>query len=73
MEEARFSYRGVKTRILGFVLMVLGVLDSLLTLRGGMPAYEYLLLILLGAGVFGIGAVQGSRRSPVDAEESRAK
>lgn len=69
MEETKFSNRGVKTRILGFVLMVLGVLDSLLTLRGGMPAYEYLLLILLGAGVFAIGAVRGARQQPTGAEE----
>lgn len=69
MEEAGYNNRGVKTRILGFILMVLGVLDSLLTLRGGIPAYEYLLLILLGAGVFSIGAIRGSRRSPVDAGE----
>lgn len=61
MEETGYGGRGVKTRLLGFVLMVLGVLDSLLTLRGGIPAYEYLLLILLGAGVFAIGAVRGGR------------
>jgi len=64
MEEAGYSNRGVKTRILGFVLMVLGVLDSLLTLRGGIPAYEYLLLILLGAGVFAIGSVRGGQKPP---------
>jgi len=49
VEEAEFSTRGVKTRLLGFILMLLGVLDSLLTLRGGVPAYEFLLLIVLGA------------------------
>lgn len=54
----------MKTRLLGFVLMVLGVLDSLLTLRGGMPAYEYLFLILLGAGVFAVGAIRGARQLP---------
>jgi hypothetical protein len=68
MDETGHSIRGVKTRILGFVLMVLGVLDSLLTLRGGIPAYEYLLLILLGACVFAIGAVRGARQ-PAGAEE----
>ena len=60
--EAEFSNRGVKTKLLGFILMVLGVLDSLLTLRGGVPAYEFLMLIALGAVVFAIGAVRGGRR-----------
>ncbi len=63
MEEIEYGRRGVKTKLLGFILMVLGVLDSLLTLRGGVPAYEFLLLILLGACVFAIGAVRGRRRA----------
>ena len=62
--EAEYNRRGVKTKLLGFALMVLGFLDSLLSLRGGMPAYEYLLLILMGACVFAIGAVRGGRRTP---------
>jgi len=62
MEADEYSRRGVKTKLLGFILMVLGVLDSLLTLRGGVPAYEFLLLILFGACVFAIGAVRGGRR-----------
>jgi hypothetical protein len=69
-EEAQpggFSSRGVKTRILGFIIMVLGVLDSLLTLRGGVPAYEFLLLIVFGAAVFAIGAVRGMKK-PADAQ-----
>ena len=69
MEETGRGRRGVKTRLLGFVLMILGVLDSLLTLRGGVAAYEYLLLILLGAGVFAIGAVRGGRQSSAEAGE----
>lgn len=62
MESDEYCRRGVKTKLLGFILMVLGVLDSLLTLRGGVPAYEFLLLILFGACVFAIGAVRGGRR-----------
>ena len=62
VEESEFGRPGVKTKLIGFVLMVLGVLDSLLTLRGGMPNYEFLLLILFGAGIFAIGAVRGGRR-----------
>ena len=61
--------RGVKTKLLGFILMTLGVLDSLLTLRGGVPAYEFLALILLGACVFAIGAVRGSRQSSSEPDE----
>ncbi len=63
MVEAEFSNKGVKTRLLGFILMLLGVLDSLLTLRGGVPAYEFLMLIVLGAVVFAIGAVRGGQKS----------
>lgn len=63
IQVAEFNNRGVKTRLLGFILMLLGVLDSLLTLRGGVPAYEFLLLIVLGAVVFAIGAVRGGQRS----------
>lgn len=69
VEETGYGRRGVKTRLLGFILMVLGVLDSLLTLRGGIPAYEFLLLILLGACVFAIGAVRGGRRPFTEADE----
>ncbi|MFZ2525485.1 MAG: hypothetical protein WAW87_09240 [Candidatus Ferrigenium altingense] len=69
VEEAGYGRRGVKTKLLGFILMVLGVLDSLLTLRGGIPAYEFLLLILLGACVFAIGAVRGGRRPFTEADE----
>jgi hypothetical protein len=61
--EAGYSGRGVKTRILGFIIMVLGVLDSLLTLRGGVPAYEFLLLIVFGAVVFAIGTVRGAQKA----------
>lgn len=69
MEETGYVRRGVKTKILGFVLMVLGVLNSLLTLRGGIPAYEHLVLILLGAFVFAIGAVRGGRRPSAEAAD----
>lgn len=67
--EAEHCKRGVKTRLLGFILMVLGVLDSLLTLRGGVPAYEFLLLIFAGACVFAIGAVRGAQQSSSEVNE----
>jgi len=53
--------RGVKTRLIGVVMIILGVLNSLLTLRGGLPSEEYLILIAVGATVFAIGAVRSRR------------
>jgi len=67
--EAEYGKRGVKTKLLGFILMVLGVLDSLLTLRGGVPAYEFLLLIFVGVCVFAIGAVRGTQQSSSEVNE----
>lgn len=49
---------GVILKLMGAILMMLGTLDSLLTLRGGIPAYEFLLLIAIGAAVFAVGAVR---------------
>lgn len=54
--------RGVIIKLLGAIMMMLGLLDSVLTLRGGVPAYEFLLLFFLGAGVFAIGAVKAGER-----------
>ncbi len=59
--EAEYGKRGVKTKLFGFILIVLGVLDSLLTLRGGIPAYKFLFLIFVGVCVFAIGAVRGAK------------
>jgi len=66
--ESEYVMRGVKTKIFGFIIIVLGLLNSLLTLRGGVPAYEFLLLIVFGAVVFAIGAVRGGRQAPVAQE-----
>jgi len=60
--------RGVKTRLIGVVLIALGILDSLLTLRAGMPSEEYMALITVGVVVFAIGAVR-SRRQSVSGED----
>jgi len=67
--ETEYSKRGVKTKLLGFILIILGVLDSLLTLRAGVPAYEFLLLILVGVCVFVIGAVRGAQQSSSEVNE----
>jgi len=69
-EEAEYGRRGTKTKLFGFIMMTLGVLDSLLTLRGGVPAYEYLLLIFAGACVFAVGAIRGVRQSAVKETEA---
>lgn len=67
--EPEFGRRGVITKLLGFIMMVLGFLDCMLTLRGGVPAYEFLLLMVAGACVFAIGAVRGGQRAPEKAAE----
>jgi len=55
--------RGVKTRIIGVVMIILGVLNSLLTLRGGLPSEKFMILIAAGAAIFAIGAVRSRRDS----------
>lgn len=62
-EDMPHERRGVKTRLIGVAMIILGVLNSLLTLRGGLPSEEYLILIAVGAAVFGIGAVRSRRDS----------
>lgn len=62
-ETGRYERRGVKTRLIGVVLIILGFLDSLLTLRGGMPSEKYLILIAIGVAIFAIGAVRSRRDS----------
>lgn len=62
-EDMPHERRGVKTRLIGVVMIILGVLNSLLTLRGGLPSEEYLILIAAGATVFAIGAVRSRRDS----------
>lgn len=58
---------GVIIKLFGAILMMLGLLDSLLSLRGGLPATEFLLLFFFGAAMFAAGAIRanatGRRRS----------
>lgn len=61
MNTAR-NPRGVIIKLLGAIMMMLGLLDCVLTLRGGVPAYEFLLLVFFGAGVFAIGVVRAGNR-----------
>jgi hypothetical protein len=60
-EEVRDERGGVKCRLIGVVLIALGFLDSLLTLRGGFPNEIYLILIAAGMAIFAIGAVFSRR------------
>ena len=60
------SPRGVIIKLLGAIMMMLGLLDCVLTLRGGVPAYEFLLLVFLGAGVFAVGVVRAGDRRAVE-------
>lgn len=62
-EDQPHERRGVKTRLIGVAIIILGVLNSLLTLRGGLPSEEYLIVIAVGAAVFAIGAVRSRRDS----------
>jgi hypothetical protein len=62
-EDMPHERRGVKTRLIGVAMIILGVLNSLLTLRGGLPSEEYLVLIAVGAAIFAIGAVRSRRDS----------
>lgn len=68
--NAEYGKCGVKTKLLGFILMVLGALDSLLTLRAGIPDYRFLLLIFVGACVFAIGAIRSSRKPAAQVTET---
>lgn len=62
-EEFYRERRGVKSRLVGVVLIALGVLDSLLTLRGGLPSEKYMVLIAVGVVIFAIGAMRSRRDS----------
>ena len=51
--------KGVKTKLFGFTLVLLGVLDSLLFLRGGKALGDiHMVLIGLGLLIWLIGAVR---------------
>jgi len=58
--EASPARKGTIAKLFGAILIMLGVLDSLLTLRGGVPAYEFLMLVFAGAAVFAFGAIRGA-------------
>ncbi|MFQ5756616.1 MAG: hypothetical protein ACE5H7_11075 [Acidiferrobacterales bacterium] len=57
------SKKGVKTKLFGVILIFLGVLDSMLSWRGGFRLSDfYVLLVASGIFLFIIGAIrQGSK------------
>lgn len=61
-EEAladRLPIKGVKTKLIGFTLVLLGVLDALLLLRGGKGLSGiYVALIGLGLSIWIIGTIR---------------
>ena len=58
------SNRGVVTRLLGVILIILGVLDSMLAWRGGFAISDvYILLVATGIFVYFIGALQRGSKS----------
>jgi predicted membrane channel-forming protein YqfA (hemolysin III family) len=61
--ESNQSKKGVKTKLFGVVLIVLGTLDSMLSWRGGFAVSDlYVVLIACGVLLYAIGAIRhGSR------------
>ena len=56
--------KGVKTKLFGMVLIFLGLMDSMLSWRGGFAASEfYLLLITSGILLYVVGQIRSGRRT----------
>ena len=56
--------KGVKTKLFGVLLVILGAMDSMLSWRGGFDAGNfYLALIAAGLALFAIGAIRQRRHS----------
>jgi len=69
--ENQYNTKGVKTKIFGVILIILGTLDSLLALRGGFTLNSfYGALILLGIFLYAIGAIRGGQQSTQGGQQS---
>ncbi len=56
------SIKGVKTKLLGVILIFLSILDSMLAWRGGLALNDfYLLLFISGVCLYLIGAFRQGR------------
>ena len=61
---SEYTTKGAITKIFGVVLIILGFLDSMLALRGGL-SFSGFYVFLLGGGalLYGVGAVRQERAS----------
>ncbi len=57
--------RGAKTKLLGVILIFVGVLDSMLFWRGGLALSDaYLALIAIGVVLYIVGTLRAGARTP---------
>jgi hypothetical protein len=55
--------KGVVTKLFGVILVFLGVLDSMVSWRGGFAVDEiYALMIVAGLSLYVVGAIRGGAR-----------
>ncbi len=55
--------KGVVTKLFGVILIFLGVLDSMVSWRGGFAVSEiYALMIVAGLALYAVGAIRGGGR-----------
>ena len=55
--------KGVVTKLFGVILVFLGVLDSMVSWRGGLAVSElYALMIVAGLALYAVGAIRGGAR-----------
>ncbi len=60
MAEQATIKRGVKTRLLGLIMIFLSILNSMLLWRAGIQLNDfYLLFFVVGASLFTIGTIRG--------------
>ncbi len=57
--------KGVVTKLFGVILIFLGVLDSMVSWRGGLAVDEiYALMIVAGLLLYAVGAIRGGADAP---------
>ncbi len=57
--------RGVKKQIFGSILFFLGALNTLLSIKGGLPLDGFFLVLMLGGGlIFLYGALERASKQP---------
>ncbi len=59
--ENEVPRKGVKTKIIGVIMMLLGGLNSMLLWKGGMPvSASFLFIFVAGVFLYVIGTIRGS-------------